>query len=282
MSYQIGGWSSGSSTIEIPGHSVMPRYKSWLKSRLHTSGHLQHRRKNPNWWNPPPILAGLRYQDFLPSSPQTLGPQGHVGGKKRPDGGTGQGPAMVHWVGGDSPQHTLQHSPGLLQMPQTPDGEGWHVGCGFPNPYGGGCVTGRAHRASERAGNIPAYPQLTEGGFWAWRNYQARGDGRCLPQMWRCRYCCPHQDLPDCWLSDQGHLPWRMQTLPSEYPEGPSWTWPPWLHIDSHFKEHHRGAGIPLQGQSHFQDIPTSNPPLYPRLTWHQLGTLGPVSEYCS
>ena len=62
-------------------------------------------REESGWWNTLPSLAGLGYQDFLPPSP--FRPWGHLSGKKRSDGGTGEGPAMVCWPVGGSPQHTL-------------------------------------------------------------------------------------------------------------------------------------------------------------------------------
>ena len=39
MSCQLGGWSSSPSAIGMLGHSVRPRFKSWLRSRLQPSGY---------------------------------------------------------------------------------------------------------------------------------------------------------------------------------------------------------------------------------------------------
>ena len=146
-----------------------------------------------------------------------------------------QGPAMVHWIVGGSPWHTLCHIPGPPQMLHTSDSEGWPVGClhaggcgggacGFPNPYRGGHVTGRGPRAPGGVGYCPAYPWLTRGSFWPGWHCQTRGDGS-YPQEWG-GYCCLHQDFPDCWLSVQSH-PLEDADTPMGIPRGA------WLDLNS-------------------------------------------------
>ena len=131
-------------------------------------------REKSGWWNAPPSLAGLGCQDFLPPSPSRPQDPRDIWMVRR-DQMVGLVRALqqcAKQLGGTS-LYTLQCSLGPPQMPWTPDGEGWSVGClcargcmggacGFPNPYGGGCVIGRRPRAPRRSGNSPAYPVWVE------------------------------------------------------------------------------------------------------------------------